>query len=88
MSVAAALQRGAAPGQAEAFWKSRQKQLAPMFEAAIGRGELPADIDRDRLFAMVAGPIYFRRFIASQRVTDEWVRGVVDQVCDSFGVPK
>lgn len=88
MSFAAALQRGAAPGQAEAFWKSRQKQLAPMFEAAIGRGELPADIDRDRLFAMVAGPIYFRRFIASQRVTDEWVRGVVDQVCDSFAVPK
>lgn len=88
MSVAAALQGGAAPGQAEAFWKSRQQHLAPMFEAAIERGELPADIDRDRLFAMVAGPIYFRRFIASQPITGEWVRGVVEQVCDSFGVPK
>lgn len=88
MSVAAALQRGAAPGQAEAFWKSRQRHLAPMFEAAAERGELPADIDRDRLLAMAAGPIYFRRFIAGQPVTEDWVRGVVEQVCDSFGVPK
>ena len=88
MSVAAALQRGAAPGQAEAFWRSRQKHLAPMFEAAIERGELPAEVDRDRLFAMAAGPIYFRRFIASQPVSEEWVRGVAHQVCDCFGVPR
>ena len=88
MSVAAALQSGAAPGQAEAFWASRQQHLAPMFEAAISRGELPADVDRDRLFAMAAGPIYFRKFIASQPVTDDWVRSVANQVCDSFGVPR
>ena len=88
MSVAAALQSGAASGQAEAFWASRQQHLAPMFETAISRGELPADVDRDRLFAMAAGPIYFRKFIASQPVTDDWVRSVVSQVCDSFGVPR
>ena len=88
MSVAAALQGGAAPGEAERFWTSRQKHLAPMFDHAIKRGELPADIDRDRLFAMAAGPIYFRRVIAGQPVTEDWVRGVVNQVCDSFGVPK
>mgnify|MGYP003578466050 CR=1 FL=1 len=88
MSVAAALQSGAAPGLADKFWKSRQALLAPMFEAAIARGELPADIDRDRLFAMAAGPIYFRKFIASQPVTEDWVRGVANQICDSFGVPK
>lgn len=88
MSVAAALQGGAAPGLAEQFWASRQRHLAPMFEAAIARRELPADVDRDRLFAMAAGPIYFRRFIASQPVTEEWVRGVVDEVCDIFGVPR
>ena len=88
MSVAAALQGGAAPGLGERFWESRQALLAPMFEAAIAGGELPTDVDRDRLFAMAAGPIYFRKFIASQPVSEEWVRGVVHQVCDSFGVPK
>lgn len=88
MSVAAALQGGAAPGLAEQFWESRRQHLAPMFERAIERGELPADTDRDRLFAMAAGPVYFRRFIASQAITEEWVRGIAHQVCDSFGVPK
>lgn len=88
MSVAAALQGGAAPGLAEKFWESRRLHLAPMFDAAIARGELPADVDRDELFAMAAGPIYFRKFIASQLVTDEWVRNVANRICDSYGVPK
>lgn len=84
MQVAGALQSGVAPGQGERFWKSRQKQLAPIFEAAIERRELPADVDRDELFAMAAGPIYFRKFIASQPLTDDWVRQVVGQVCDRY----
>ena len=84
IEVAGALQAGAAPGQAERFWASRQRQLAPMFEAAIERGELPADVDRDELFAMAAGPIYFRRFIASQPLTEAWVRKATGQVCDRY----
>ena len=84
IEVAGALQAGAAPGQAERFWASRQQQLAPMFDAAIVRGELATDVDRDRLFAMAAGPIYFRRFIASQPLTEVWVRQVVDEVCDRY----
>ena len=47
MEIAGALQSGVAPGQAERFWQSRRQQLAPMFEAAIERGELPADVDCD-----------------------------------------
>ena len=82
IEVAGALQAGVAPGQAERFWQSRQRQLAPMFDAAIERGELAPDVDRDELFAMAAGPIYFRRFIASQPLTEAWIRKIVDQVCD------
>lgn len=84
IEVAGALQAGAAPGQAERFWQSRQRQLAPMFDAAIARGELPHNVDRDEIFAMAAGPIYFRRFIASQPLTEAWVRQVVDQICDRY----
>jgi AcrR family transcriptional regulator len=86
IQVAGALQAGVAPGQGERFWASRRQQLAPMFEAAIERGELHAQVDRDELFAMAAGPIYFRKFIASQPLTDSWVRKVVDQVCDHYCV--
>ena len=88
IEVAGALQSGAAPGQAERFWKSRQEQLAPMFDAAIKRGELPADIDRDELFGMAAGPIYFRKFIAAKPISNEWVLKVVDRVCDSYLLKK
>lgn len=88
IQVAGTLQSGVAPGQGERFWSSRRRQLAPMFEAAIERGELPADVDRDELFAMAAGPVYFRKFIASQPLTDTWVRNVADQICDRYGVPK
>lgn len=84
IEVAGALQNGVAPGQAERFWASRRQQLAPMFEAAIARGELAADVDRDELVAMAAGPLYFRKFIAGQPLTDEWVRRAVDQVCDRY----
>ena len=84
MEVAGALQQGVAPGQAERFWRSRQQQLAPLFESAIKRGELPADVNRDELFAMAAGPIYFWKFVASQPLTDDWVEKVVDQVCDHY----
>lgn len=87
MEVAGALQSGVAPGQAERFWESRRDQLAPMFEAAIERGELPADVDRDELFAMAAGPIYFRKFVSAQPLSKAWVKKVVDQVCDGYGVP-
>ena len=85
MEVAGALQSGVAPGQSERFWQSRQKHLAPMFDAAIERGELPADVDRDELFAMAAGPIYFRTFISAQPYDDEWIKTVIDRVCSHYG---
>ena len=81
VEVAAMLQSGVAPGQTDRFWESRQRQLAPMFDAAIARGELSADIDPDEVFAMAAGPIYFRKFIAGQPIDEQWVCKVVDQVC-------
>ena len=84
VEVAAILQSGVAPGQTERFWESRRQLLAPMFDAAISRGELPADIDRDELFAMAAGPIYFRKFIAGLPIDENWVTKAVDLVCDRY----
>lgn len=81
VEFAAMLQSGVAPGQTERFWESRRQKLAPMFDAGIARGELPAEVDLDEVFAMAAGPIYFRKFIAGQPIDEQWVRRVVDQVC-------
>ncbi len=84
MAVAAALQGGAGTGQLERFWESRRKRLAPMFDSAVAHGELAADVDRDELFAMAAGPIYFRKFIAGDPLDERWVGKVVDQICDRY----
>lgn len=84
VEVAAILQSGVAPGQTERFWESRRRLLAPMFDGAISRGELPPDVDRDELFAMAAGPIYFRKFIAGQPIDQSWVATVVDLVCERY----
>jgi len=84
VSVAAKLQAGAAPGQGERFWDARMERLGPMFDSAVGRGELPADADREEIFSMAAGPIYFRRFIASKEVDDSWIELIVDQICDRY----
>jgi AcrR family transcriptional regulator len=86
VTVAAAIQGGAAPGQGERFWASRLERLAPMFEGAIARGELPADADWEEIFSMAAGPLYFRRFIASRTISDGWVKRVVDEICDRYFV--
>lgn len=84
ITVAAALQGGAAPGQGERFWKSRLARLSPMFEGAIARGELAQDADWEEIFSMAAGPIYFRRLVASRQIDEDWVRTVVSQVCSRY----
>jgi AcrR family transcriptional regulator len=84
VTVAAALQGGAAPGQGERFWASRMERLAPMFERAIARGELPAGANREEIFSMAAGPLYFQWLVASKAVSDQWVDRVIDEICDRY----
>ena len=64
-----------------AYFDRRMDQLAPMFDAAITRGELAADVDREELFTFAAGPIYFRTFIASRPVDDAFIDALVEKVC-------
>lgn len=82
--VAVALRQGAAPGETERFWASRSKQLAPMFDKAIARGELPADIDSGQLFAMAAGPLFYFAFVIGRKADDAMLDQLVGMVCDRF----
>jgi AcrR family transcriptional regulator len=63
------------------YFDARMEQLAPMFDAAIRRGELPAEVDREALFTAAAGPIYFRMFIASRRVDEDFIHAIVSNIC-------
>ena len=84
LTVAAALRAGEAPGERERFWASRRKQLDPMFEAGIARGELAPDVDREEVFEMAAGPLYFRTFVSGRALEQAFIHKVVDQVCDRY----
>lgn len=64
-----------------AYFGRRMEQLAPMFDAAIGRGELAAHVDREALFTAAAGPIYFRMFIAGRPVDEEYIASIVSSIC-------
>ena len=64
-----------------AYFDRRMAQLEPMFDAAIARGELAPDVDREALFTFAAGPIYFRKFIAARSIDDTFIDHIVDNVC-------
>jgi len=66
------------------YFDRRMEQLAPMFEAAIEHGELRATVDRETLFASAAGPIYFRIFIAGGAADEDFVRNIVDSICQLY----
>src|SRR5438270_12620588 len=81
LRVAAELRARADVKNSRAYFDVRMSQLEPMFEAAIARGELAADTDREALFTAAAGPVYFRMFIAGRRVDEDFIHSTVSKVC-------
>jgi AcrR family transcriptional regulator len=64
-----------------AYFDRRMEQLGPMFDAAISRGELAEDVERQALISFAAGPIYYRTFIADWPVDDAYIEDIVEKVC-------
>lgn len=87
IALAAELRAGSGSDYARGFFERRMAQLDPMFDAAIARGELADDIDREATFSLAAGPLYLRMFIAGRRIDDRFIDFVVDSVCALF-VPR
>src|SRR5438270_3040463 len=81
LKVAAELRLRADSDDTRVYFDVRMAQLEPMFQAAIARGELPADVDREGLFTAAAGPIYFRMFIAGRQIDEDFIHSIVSKVC-------
>lgn len=84
VAAAGALHTEGRVAAARAFFERRMEQLEPMFEAAIERGELPADVDREQLFVFATGSIWFSKFIASRPVDEAEIDRVVAAVCTLY----
>jgi AcrR family transcriptional regulator len=87
LAAAAELRAGSGKDYSRAFFDQRMAQLAPMFDAAVERGQLTADVDRERLFTFAAGAIYFRTFIAARGADDEFIDWIVGLICWQYCPP-
>jgi AcrR family transcriptional regulator len=87
LSVAAALRTKSGGDYTRTYFDRRMAQLAPMFDAAIARGELQPDVDCEELFTFAAGPIYFRMFIAGRAVDEDFIHNIVSNVCWLYCAP-
>lgn len=81
VAAAGALHSEERVADARVFFERRMTQLAPMFDAAIERGELPGTVDREELFVFAVGSIWFNKFLASRTVDEAFLDRVVDAIC-------
>ena len=87
VGIAAELRSREGADFSRVYFDRRMKQLGPMFDLAVERGELAATVDREELFSFAAGPIYFRMFIASRQVDDAFIDALVANVCWLYCTP-
>jgi AcrR family transcriptional regulator len=87
IAAAAEMRSGPNADLTRTHFERRLEQLAPMFDRAIARGELRADVDRGLLFTLAVGPLYYRLFIASRPIDDEFIDAVIGAVCWLYCTP-
>lgn len=56
----------------------RSRPIVAILEAAIERGELPSDLDVPAAVATIDGPIFYRRLIRREPLSDSFVAGVIE----------
>lgn len=63
----------------KAYINTKRRSTRRRLELAVRRGELPAQTDIEVLMAGLAGPLFYRRYISRQPLTD---RHLVEKVTD------
>jgi AcrR family transcriptional regulator len=67
------------------YWQRRSKLLRPLFERAIGRGELSAQTDVPLLFEMLIGVLYVRLFLLGESLDETLPERIVDLLLSGGG---
>ena len=65
----------------------RRRFATNVIERAVARGDLPDDVDVDLLVTMISGPLVYTKLVRRQRVTEELVAAVVDNVLAGVRAP-
>jgi AcrR family transcriptional regulator len=67
----------------DGIMRTRRRPLTEALQEAAAAGALPSDVDVELLVALIVGPIYYRRLILQQPVTNEFVERVVAVALDT-----
>lgn len=65
-------------------WQARFKQLLPMFERAVARGEFPDDVDPIPLLESLIAPLHFRLLVSAEKLEDWPVVEMVDRLLKGY----
>lgn len=69
---------------AEQIARPRREQTRMMVHEAIRAGEIAADTDPDIFLDAIYGPVYYRKVVSGDPVTDEFIDGIVDAAFRAF----
>lgn len=75
-ALAASVRRPELADVAQRFFADRLARERPVFDRAVARGELPADVDPMTVMDMIAGAIWLRAVFRRQPVDDAFLRDV------------
>jgi AcrR family transcriptional regulator len=64
--------------------EQRRRFAIAVLERAVARGDLPSDVDVDLLVTMLSGPLVYTKLVRRQRVTEQLVAAVVDNVLSCY----
>lgn len=85
VSVAAALRARPDAEYSRDYFLRRMQQIDPMYDAAVERGELSSEADRELIKSMAAGSLYHRIFLAGRTADDAFIDAVVAGIARAFG---
>ena len=71
-----------------AMAEQRRRAASDVVERAVARGDLPADLDVELFVTMLSGPLVYTKLVRRQRVTEQLVASVVDNMLAIHGLSR
>lgn len=69
------------------FAQERRKAARTAIERAVARGEIGPDVDVHVEASLIAGPLFYRRMVSREPITDAFVAAIVEISCARLGAP-
>ncbi len=85
---ALAMRRPELQPQRLAYWSSRTRHIADLFDRARARGEAPAGLDLERVVEVLVGPLYVRLMFTGRAIDAGLIETAVDGALQGLASPE